>query len=137
MTNRRIWLAAGIVLLVIGVGFVLSVPHTNDGSAPRAQEVVATTTPEVTVHDTYRKGVHTLTGSLIVPNPCTPVSTEASILGDASTTERIALAITLTEDEGVCLQIPQKVTFSTTVTADADLPIDVSVNGKTASTTLQ
>lgn len=135
MMQKRLWAATGILAVIVFGGFALSVPHTRDAAIRARMETAATTTPVVTLSDSYRKGVHTLSGSLTVPNACTSVTANATVLGSASSTSGIALSLSAPADDGVCLDVPQTVQFSATVTAPKGLPIIVTVNGTTATTT--
>lgn len=132
----RLRAAAGIIALIIFGGFILSVPRTRDGNAVPKEEVATVTTSSVTLRDTYKKGVHTISGSLEVPNACVSASAEASAVGGADDASGILVAITLTSGEGVCLQLPTQVKFSTTVSAPAALPLTATVNGVAATTTV-
>jgi len=136
MSQRRLWLAATIIALVILVGFVISVPHTTHDKAPQQTKVVTPPVPSVAVRDGYRRGQHTLSGTLTAPNACATATTTASLAGSASSTERIQLAVSLTNETQICLQLPTPVTFTTTLVAPSGLPIEVRVNGVVASTTL-
>jgi len=134
MNHTSFWFAAAIIAVVIVAGFVLSVPHTRDvpeTSLLSAPPVV----PSVIVRDAFKKGVHTLTGSIETPNACTTLSVEASVQGNASTTEHILVAISMPDDAGICLQLPTDRDFKTTLSAPADLPVIVTVNGAPATTT--
>lgn len=134
MKHMRLGTAAGIIALVILLGFVLSVPHTRevvDAPQPEAEVEV----PAVTLRDAFKKGVHTITGSVEARNACATASAEASIAGDATTTENILVAITVLTDTDLCLELPTRVSFQTTIAAPARLPILVTVNGAPASTT--
>ncbi len=134
MTSTRLWLSALIVALVVLVAFMLSVPHASDvGIKPTAPTVASTSA--VTVHDAYRKGIHTISGSVEAPNACALVSATADLTGNASSTQGILVAITLQTDSGICLQLPTSIDFQATLTAPAKLPITVTVNGSPASTT--
>lgn len=128
--------AAGIIALVILVGFILSIPRARDGDAVPQEDMVATTTPPVTLRDTYKKGVHTISGSLEAPNACVTASAEASPVGGADDASGILVTITLTSGEGVCLQLPTLIKFSATVAAPAKLPFMATVNGVAATTTV-
>lgn len=134
MNHTRLWTSAAIIALVIIVGFALSVPHTRDLPRPPGSETVPTV-PTVTINDSFKKGLHTITGSLIVANPCTIVTATASLVGSASSTQSILVAITMPEDTGVCLQEPVRVKFSTTIKADAGVPMQATVNDLSATTT--
>jgi hypothetical protein len=135
MRYSRLWLAATIIALVVFGGFVLSVPHTKDVDTGLSLESVATSVPIVTVRDSFKKGLHTITGSLEAPNACASVTAEATYSGDTPDTEGILVALSLPEDSGVCLQVPTRVSFTATVSAPARLPITVTVNGTAATTT--
>jgi len=81
------------------------------------------------------KGVHTITGSLVAQNACTTVLAEATLVGDASSTQNILVAISMPKDSGICLQKETTLKFSTTITAPARLPIVLQVNEVLATTT--
>jgi hypothetical protein len=135
MHHARFWIAAAIIALAIAAGFLLSVPHTRDivpSTTPLAQ---ATTTPSVILHDVFKKGVHTITGSLEASNACATVAAQASLESDAAGAESIRVALSLESDTGVCLQLPTRVNFSTTLTAPAKIPMTATVNGSPATTT--
>ena len=135
MTHTRLLISAGIIALVIGLGFMLSVPHTTRDVVQKSAAETTPVVPVVTVRDTYKKGVHTITGSLQAPNACSTVTAQAALAGDASSTESIQLSLTMPTDTSVCLQLPTSAKFVATVTAPAKLPITVTVNGNVASTT--
>jgi hypothetical protein len=132
MIQTRLWIVATIIAGIILVGFVLSVPHTRDILQEKA-ESPAPIVPVVSIHDVYRKGTHTLSGSVMAPNACTSINAAASVTGDASSTQSILLALTMPQDTGVCLQVPTPLTFSTTVAAPPNIPLTASVNGTTAT----
>lgn len=137
MKSSRLWQAATIIAVIIIVGFVISVPHTTRDTVQAPEEIVAAV-PTVTLRDAYKKGTHTVSGSLEAPNACATVFAEATYApGAASSTGSILVALTLADDGGVCLQVPERMTFSTTVSAPVDLPIVATVNGETASTNMQ
>lgn len=133
MNQRRFWIAAGILAAIIIGGFVLSVPHTTElkEAAPTAP---AASIPEVPLRDAYKKGVHTITGSLTAADACAQLSAAASLSG-ASTSPSILVALSLTDQPGVCLELPTPMPFKVTLAAPANVPIAVTVNGQTASTT--
>lgn len=135
MNHTRLLVAASIIAVVIVGGFVLSVPHTRDIVETTLSQNVTPSVPQVTVHDAFKKGTHTITGSLEAPNACTIVTAHASVVGDATSTESILVALSMPADMGVCLQLPTTITFSTTIVAPARLPITVTVNGLSATTT--
>lgn len=132
MKYSRLWVLTAIIASVILVGFFLSVPRARDGAKPKEQ-IVTASTPLITLRDSFKKGMHTITGSITVSNACTPVTANANLVGDASST--ILVALSVSEDSGVCLQVPTTELFTTTVSAPARLPITVTVNGVLATTT--
>lgn len=132
MKHSRLWILAAIIAFVIFGGFILSVPHTRDIQKPGSPSVAAIV-PAVTLRDSFKKGVHTVTGSLMAPNACATVSAEASLLqGDSG----ILINVSLPEDSDICLQVPTRTTFTTTISAPARLPLSATVNGKAATTTV-
>lgn len=127
MSHTRFLAAAVIIILVIIIGFVLSVPHARDGTLPASSQTEDASVPIVSLHDTFKKGVHTITGSLTVPNVCTTVTAQATL------TESMHIALSVPEDTDICLQVPTKVNFSVTISAPATTPITATVNGSVAT----
>ncbi len=134
MHYTRFWAAAAIIAVIILGGFALSVPHTRDVGQPARPEAPATTTPVVSLSDSYRRGTHTLSGTVLAPDACVIVTSSATTTEVAST-ESIVLSIQMPPDSGTCLELPTPIPFTTTVDALKDAPITVTVNGETASTT--
>lgn len=135
MKLSRLWTAAGIIGVVILVMFVLSVPRVSEVQTSVNESVPSIITPVVKISDVYKKGSHTIKGSIVTKDACTTVEvTAAGNNGNASSTE-ILLAIKTLETSGVCLQIPTAIQFVTTVNAPSNLPITVTVNDTLASTT--
>lgn len=132
MNHTRLWIAAGIIAVIVVGGFVLSVPHTTElreaASLPSVPSV-----PSVALRDSYKKGVHTITGSITAPNACAQMSAAASLSG-ATSSPSILVAISLTDTGGVCLELPTELPFKLTQSAPAQAPIQVLVNGAVAST---
>lgn len=136
MNYTRLWTAATIIALIVVVGFVLSVPHTNEVSRqPELEKTAVPRVPTITLHDVFKKGVHTITGSITTPNACTTVIANATVVGSATSTQKILLAISAPVDTGICLQEPTRIKFSATANASAGALIQATVNGVTASTT--
>ena len=134
MSHKRLWIAATIIGGIVLIGFALSVPHTRDVVESSSVRVTPEV-PVVVVHDSFKKGLHTITGSVVAPNVCADVSTEARVNTSASTTDSILVVISISRDTGVCLELPTVMKFSTTIAAAARVPLVVTVNGVTASTT--
>lgn len=135
MNHHRRFLAAAVLIgLLIVTGFLASVPHTKDVPGPARTASDSSPVPAVTLHDSFRKGTHTITGSVVTPNYCTSVSAQASVVG-TSTSPSIVVAISMPKDSGICLQENSVATFTVTATAPAHAPISATVNGAVATTT--
>lgn len=133
MSQKRLWIAAAIIGACIVVGFLISIPHTTRDEAVVTKE--QNVMPLVALRDSYKKGQHTIAGSVTAPTACAAVTATATFLEEASSTGRIAVALSLSNETGVCLQLPTPLSFSVTLAAPAALPISVTVNGVEASTT--
>lgn len=133
MRHMRLWVAATIIALLIIITFALSVPHTRDVEIRSPFPSATTSIPVVTLHDVFKKGIHTITGSIETPNACATVSAEARMTSDASNTESILVAISMHTDANVCLQLPTRTLFQTTIPAPAHLPFTATVNGVAAT----
>lgn len=136
MNYTRLWTAAVVIALVVIVGFALSVPHTRDVALTASSQNKEASVPLVTLHDTFKKGVHTITGSLDAPNACAIVTAHAAFLNASSSEANIRIELSMPEDAGVCLQVPTRMDFSTTIAAPANLPLIATVNGSLATTTV-
>jgi|GEM_PF-1124238 len=130
----RLFVAALIIFGVVIVGFAISVPHTKELTV-ETKETETRLPPSVTLQDTYKKGVHTYTGTIVAPNACMSATAEATLQGDIPGTESILIDVFMPQDSGVCLMRETPVTFSTTLTAPDALPIKVMVNGEVAAVT--
>jgi len=126
--HTRLWAAAVIIGVIIVGGFVLSIPRAREVADGSPLE--ATSTPRIMVHDVFKKGIHTISGSVLAPDACATVSVEASLVG-----EEISLALSVSEDTSICLEVPTSVTFSTSVTAPAGASIRTTLNGVPVVTT--
>lgn len=136
MSHKRFWVAASIIAVIVVVGFVLSVPHTHEVAQTASSQKKPATVPTVSLHDSFRKGVHTITGSLEMPNACTITTADAVVSGNASSTQKILIQISQPADVGICLQVPTPANFSVTASAPIHVPISATVNGVDASTTI-
>lgn len=132
MSSSRLLAASAIIAAAIILGFALSIPHARDGGNKLISATTASSTPFVTFRDSYRRGVHTITGTVLAPNPCTLVSATATPVLNGTSTAGITLALTMPTDQGVCLQVPSTVNFSTQINAPAGVPIRATVNGSAA-----
>lgn len=128
----RARLAAGVGIGILLFTLFFSVPRTSDSIDDAVSTQVSPEAPKVTVQDVYKKGVHTLTGSLEADNACASVSSEAFHERGDERESHIRVAITLVHHEGTCLQLPTRMRFTTSLTAPAKLPIVATVNGSPA-----
>lgn len=128
MKHRPLWVAATIIALCIVGGFFLTAPHTTRDAAPsnRSQESAP---PRVTLTDTYKKGNHMLSGSVVAANACTTLTASSSLADGV-----MRLDLTTVVSPGVCLQVPTPVLFAQTLAAPASAGVVVTVNGTVAST---
>ncbi|MEK7101861.1 MAG: hypothetical protein AAB794_02715 [Patescibacteria group bacterium] len=131
MSHKRLWAASMIIACVVLIGFVLSVPHTRDVDIATVIESAPAPVPGVVLRDSFKKGLHTITGSVETPNACTAVTAQASTNADT-----ITVAISIPEDSGICLQVPTQANFTVTVSAPTNLPITAMINGAVATTTV-
>lgn len=135
MMSLRLWISSGIIITIVLIAFALSVPHTRDVAVDSVPLSEADPVPSVIVRDSFKNGVHTISGSVEALNACTSVSASATRTSDAARTDGILVAVVMSSDSEVCLQMPTRIDFKTTVSAPANLPISVTVNGYMASTT--
>jgi hypothetical protein len=139
----RVWSAAAVIAAILIIGFVLSVPEVRDLGATKPAALQASSTPMVYIHDVYKKGVHTITAELALPDACTTVSGEADVTPSATpdstsspqAPDTINLALDMPSDSGICLEEPATTTLSYTATASAGATITATINGNNASTT--
>jgi hypothetical protein len=133
----RVWSAAAVIGAVLIIGFVLSVPEVRDLGTKLDGSTAASSTPMVYVHDVYKKGTHTISAEIQLPDACAIISGEADVTpGSASgTPDLVNLTLSAPPDSGICLEEPATTTLSFTAAADADALITASINGNDASTT--
>jgi len=136
MKQKRFWTATFILASVVFIGFAISAPHTHDVAQMKPASTAAAAVPLVTLHDSFKKGVHTITGSLTAPDACAIVTANAQLSGTASSTKGILITISMPSDVGTCLQLPTSMNFSATISAPAKVPLSATVNGHEASTTI-
>lgn len=132
MSTKRLIIVAVIFALALLLGFALFVPRASEPPGALHPAVAPASAPAVTVRDSFRKGVHTITGTVEAPDACSTATAQASVTG-TSTSEQILLSIQMPSTDGVCLQLPTKLDFSTTLSAAQNLPLSVTVNGLPAT----
>jgi len=135
MNHTRLWVVATIIAVIILAGFALSVPHTQEVIETSPSFMSSASIPSVTLHDVFKKGMHTIVGSIAAPDACVTVSAAATLESGASGTSSILVDVTMPDEPGVCLERSSTERFSVTVAAPQGLPIMVRVNGVTATTT--
>lgn len=134
--NTRLALIALVIVLVLVCGFWLFTPRAPKvpTPAPARAAIAASTTPAVSLTDSYKKGVHTLSGSVMAPDACAQVTATAAFATSTGSQE-IDLELSLPATQGVCLEVPTEAAFKTTVAAPSGLPVVVELNGVIATTT--
>lgn len=120
--HTRLWVAAVIIGVIIIGGFALSVPRAREVPSESGQAVAGA--PKIVVRDAFKKGIHTISGSVLAPDACTSVLAEASLVG-----EEILLALSMSEDVGICLEVPTSATFSTSLEAPAGASVRTTLSG--------
>lgn len=133
-SNARLALVAVIIAAVVIGGFFLSAPHAREVRVSAVRPAAPSTTPAVSIKDSYKKGVHTLTGSVTAPDACVTVSANATF-ATSSETQEIDLDLSMPATDGLCLTVATEAPFKTTVSAPAGIPVVVRVNGAPATTT--
>lgn len=134
MNQKHLWIATLIITLGIGTAFLLSVPHTTRDVTPTSETLVSTELPLVAFRDSVRQGLHTISGWYLGPTACTTVTATSTLVHDLDA-GRIVVMLSAPLDTQVCLRVPTKIQFSTTLAAPAALPVSIVVNGIAASTT--
>lgn len=117
-------------LLILG-GLVFFLPTAQ---APEPQSVTSTSTPTSlptppTFTHTFKKGTHTLIGTLTLPTPCYQVA-ESVEIDDTATPEQVTVAITTSTDDGLCVQVIDERLVEVSFDASADAVITATLNGK-------
>lgn len=135
MSRMRLWISAAIIASIVLIIFALSVPHTRDVGTNQALLTETKKVPSVSLRDSFKKGVHTISGTVEAPNACASVDATAELYGDTSGEENIIVSVSMSSDSGTCLQLPTRIDFKTTISAPANLPLAATVNGVPASTT--
>lgn len=136
MSNMRLWISAAIIAVVVLVIFSFSIPRTRDVDTELLMPADTMIVPEVTLRNSFNRGLHTITGSIEVSNACTTASAFATLTNDENGIETILIQITTKSEPGVCLQLPTQTSFETTISASPNLPIIVTVDGSAANVIL-
>lgn len=131
-------LIIAVVLVALGVlSIFIFTPRLPDGTHAVVQ-VTATSTPVVitlvSLHDSYRRGKHTITGALTVPTPCYVVTAQSSLV-PSTTPPVIRLNLAVPADTGRCLLLRATTTFSVVQKATRSALVKAYVNGAFATST--
>lgn len=132
MNHMRLLVSSAIIVVAIVIIFIISVPRTSDVEVISMVLPETETAPTVILRDSFKRGIHTISGSVEAPNACALVSASAELIGDAQNGEGILVNISMQTDSEICLQIPTRISFETTIEAPNNLPISATVNGSLA-----
>lgn len=125
----RLLVSSAIIVTVVLITFIISVPRTNDDAVTSTILSETKSVPTIILNDSFKKGVHTISGFIEAPNACATVSTSATLTGNDSSEDGILVTILMQTDSEICLQIPTRISFQTTIEASNNLPISATVNG--------
>ncbi len=135
---RRLFIIA-LILIAFGILsiFIFSPHLTNNGNIA-AHVSVATSTPHVitlvSLQNSYRRGKHTIKGSLVMPTPCYTITANTSMV-PSTTPPVIRLNLVVPIDTGRCLALTATTTFSTTQVAAKGAIIKAYINNTFATST--
>lgn len=135
MSTRRLRILALIILGALIAGFVILVPRGKVQSPTADAASTTSGIPEVTLVDSFKKGTHTISGSIVVYNACVAVATEALVIEDGANPSGIQISITRAPSEGICLELPTRIPFEKKVKAPRGLALTALVDGKTVPIT--
>jgi len=108
------------VFVLIGVAYLAL--HVESSIAK--DEYVKVEAPQVTLLSEYDEGTYTVTGSIKVPTPCTPVSAASILTADGT----IRIDVTVGEDTDICLMRATEKEFSVHLEAPEEATTAVYVN---------
>jgi hypothetical protein len=130
----RLALTVFLAVMIVIASFAFFTPHANKNVelAPVAEKLTITL-PNVRYSDTYKKGIHTINGSVSAPTPCTELS--ASLGVASGTPELISVTLLMPRDTGICLQRSTTLPFTVSTPASAKADIEILVNGMLATST--
>ncbi len=118
------------------IGIVFSSSRLPDGARSTEVSVATTTSPVirlVSLKDSYRRRVHTVSGALVVPTPCYTVDAETKLV-PSTTPQVIRLDLSVPPDTGRCLELSATTTFSVKQKAKKDAVIVTYLNGNLTAT---
>ncbi len=129
-----------IFIIVAGIiGTIFSSAKVSNDVRP-VSIVATTTSPIITLKllkDSYRRGIHTISGAVVVPNPCYVVNARTSLIPSTTPTV-IRLDLSVPEYTGRCLELTATTTFITKQKAEKRATITTYLNGVlTATSTIK
>lgn len=83
---------------------------------------------EVVVAHTFEDGVHTISGEIVLPNPCYELKEDVAIA--ESFPEQVFIELTSVVTDGICIQVIDDRPFSIDVEVDEQASFTLSVNGE-------
>ncbi len=130
MFEKRLWVSALILVVVIVGGFALSVPRAQEVLEPANTSQTTPVISMLALRDSFKNGVHTIKGRITVADVCTTITADVSLQDG-----RIIVAVSTPEDVRVCLKIPTELPFTVSIKAPADAPLVATINGVPATVT--
>ena len=134
---KRLLIIAGVLIALGVLSIFIFTPRLPDGTHTVASVAVTPATPVITLvslHDSYRRGKHTVTGALTVPTPCYVVTAQSSLV-PSTTPQVIRLNLSVPADTGRCLLLSATTTFSVVQKATRSAFVKAYVNGTFATST--
>lgn len=124
------------VILQTSVSFIAPDATTTSPVSPENKTGAANwvSNEPVAVTDVFKNGVHTYTGSITLPNPCTDLTVRSQI--KESFPEQIVLSFEAHSTSAVCVQVLSLKTFVVDVRADLGATTSAVFNGVTIPLTI-
>lgn len=134
---KRLLIVTAVLVALIALSIFIFTPRLPDGKHKAVSVTATSTSPVITLvslHDSYRRGKHTITGALTVPTPCYTVTANSALV-PSTTPEVIRLNLTVPTDAGRCLLLRATTTFSVIQKANRSAFVKAYVNGTFATST--
>ncbi len=108
------------IFILVGVAYLAL--HIDASIAK--DEYVKVEAPQITLESEYDEGVYTLSGTIMAPTPCTPVSATSALDANGN----IRVDVTVGVDSEMCLMVPHAREFSTEIGVAEEATVSVFVN---------
>ena len=125
-----------IVIVVVALSIVLvGVLLLPKAQAPVVSDVPNTTQEErasesaVVFSHFFKKGTHTLSGTITLPTPCYQID-QNIIIDDTFSPEKVAIALTTSTDDQICIQVIDEREVEITFDAAEDAEIVMTLDDK-------